>query len=1539
MQVYVSNIAKNGAITVSLRPPDSTKGQMLDGSFPTNTAPRRFPTSSTLSPASGQLLNQLKTGMKLEGTVASRTQYATFVNVNVIRKGKGGTFTEVNGMLHKADILPHSSKSQMQKGDAVTVYVKEVFKNSGRFTLTTDPGIDKAAILKGKEVTKTEGKERRRSRRLRRLLDNIVVGTTVKGTVLKVIPQGVLVSINSFGPMAITGLLGKNDLPKQYAVPPDLRESFQRQLLMQDFIPGREITCGVMKVTTKTSPNLMYHMKLSYEEFGPLPKDDFVITDKFGEIDPFKSTNGDDDDNDDNNEDNIDGGEGSELNDMDDDVKEIYDELRGKKPQMSAQDVKDWADIQDMVAEGAIDNKAIDMAITRAGSNPKNGFLTLEQFRDFVDILQDVLDGIDVGDNDDDDEDEGEDKVANIKKSNADARDSSAAKASPSSKESEGDADDFDSLIREIFDELRGKEKVIPVAAFKAWDEISEMISSKMITMNKVDDLLKEVGVKKSIDFDQFSKLVEILDDLASEHDESSAPSSTQKASSSAQEKKPSNSAMMDDKNDDDDDDEDQSDEFAEIYREVFDELSGGKPTVSISKFKAWEDIQEMISSKIITSDILEKTIKESGAGKTIDFDQFVKIVENLDQFVSGDEDSSNDNSGTSSTKETAENEEIDEEFKEYAKEMFDSLRGNLAEVPVKAFKAWEDVKEMISLELLTMQDIDDVIMAAGIKNSMNFDEFCDVVEAINDIADASDEDAEVVKKYQEIFDKLKGKNEKLSIANFKKWDAVKSAIEEGVLKMGDIDYHIKETLRKDKEMNFDQFYSLVDVIEGEGDDDDDDADWDESMEDEDDEAEEEENATATPSLDEEYHALAKDLFDELRGKDATCSLQKFKNWGDLKEMIEGKIITQDDVNNVLKRLGVKESLNFDQFYQVVRLIDEIAEGSADPLQAGSSNMEKDAFEEVSREAFEELCGKGAEDMPISTFKAWADVQDMIKSGIVTEALIDASIKKVGAGKRINLEQFCKLIEIIDDAANGGTGNMKAGDNTANDNDGNEEGVEDDSVFQEVGKETFQELLGKTGSDRVPVTVFKSWALQYLSDLLPDKAEAKATLEEVMKVSGIKKSMTYNEFSQLLELLEEATTKIDDDDAEFEVLAGKGFGAASPASTNAVKKTDTSSKALVQHEDDDDNKEDDLVDEDLSIMLNENFDALRGKSDKVSVKAFRNWEEVVGMIQDEVITEKQLNDIISAVLEDEKKKDSLDFEQFSEAILRLDELAGSYEDDEDVSMENQADKYESSSPSDDTFAGSNDDDDDDEMSPEEIEEFTRDLFETLRGNKKSVSVKTFMAWTDLQDMIKEGVIDNETITALMLEVGVKPTSGEMNYDQFKELVRMVDEAASAYGDGSDNDDEDTIAPDEDDDEEEESLSNQGDDDEEEDDYTGTQYAEARNAFDKLRGKAQDVNLQVFKSWDLYKIVIKSGAMKESTLDLVIDAVMEDANSPGKLEFPQFVKLFNLLKDAPSHVESDKQGKNASNNGSSDESIDDDEEDDMDEEGGTYFGRN
>jgi hypothetical protein len=147
-----------------------------------------------------------------------------------------------------------------------------------RYTLTTDPEITKEKILQLRQENKFDKVQRRKMRQIGRMIDDVEVGQTVKGIVYDVVSQGVLVKVTSL-PFNTTGLIGKVDLPTQYSIPADIKESIQRQLLQQDFVRGREVTCGVIAKSSQFSTNMLYTLRLVLEEFGPIPGDDVEIPD------------------------------------------------------------------------------------------------------------------------------------------------------------------------------------------------------------------------------------------------------------------------------------------------------------------------------------------------------------------------------------------------------------------------------------------------------------------------------------------------------------------------------------------------------------------------------------------------------------------------------------------------------------------------------------------------------------------------------------------------------------------------------------------------------------------------------------------------------------------------------------------------------------------------------------------------------------------------------------------------------------------------------------------------------------------------------------------------------------------------------------------------------------------------------------------------------------------------------------------------------------------------------------------------------------
>jgi hypothetical protein len=151
VKVAITNEDSTGSFVVSLANPGGggTNFQSLNA-VPRNGAAgnmnpsnhrfkQQLPVVVGIEKPLGPDLNKLKAGDAIPGTVTSLTSYGAFLSTNVYRqKGKSGRWVPVDVLLHRKDIprnmltpSPLGFAILYRPGDNVTVYVKEVFKNSG----------------------------------------------------------------------------------------------------------------------------------------------------------------------------------------------------------------------------------------------------------------------------------------------------------------------------------------------------------------------------------------------------------------------------------------------------------------------------------------------------------------------------------------------------------------------------------------------------------------------------------------------------------------------------------------------------------------------------------------------------------------------------------------------------------------------------------------------------------------------------------------------------------------------------------------------------------------------------------------------------------------------------------------------------------------------------------------------------------------------------------------------------------------------------------------------------------------------------------------------------------------------------------------------------------------------------------------------------------------------------------------------------------------------------------------------------------------
>ena len=164
-------------------------------------------------------------------------------------------------------------------------------------------------------------------------------------------------------------------------------------------------------------------------------------------------------------------------------------------------------------------------------------------------------------------------------------------------------------------------------------------------------------------------------------------------------------------------------------------------------------------------------------------------------------------------------------------------------------------------------------------------------------------------------------------------------------------------------------------------------------------------DADADEELDEEdLKEVAKELFDELRGKDKKVSVAAFMAWGDVKDMIADEVVTKEEIMEIISEAADgKKVLDFDQFYEVVSQLDGIAEDA--------DEMDDDTMKEVALELFDELRGK-KKLVPVADFMAWEDVKELLADGSVTKEYLNT---KLAGLKSLDFDQFFDIVNEMED--------------------------------------------------------------------------------------------------------------------------------------------------------------------------------------------------------------------------------------------------------------------------------------------------------------------------------------------------------------------------------------------------------------------------------------------------------------------------------------------------------------------------------------------
>lgn len=277
-------------------------------------------------------------------------------------------------------------------------------------------------------------------------------------------------------------------------------------------------------------------------------------------------------------------------------------------------------------SQGFLDQEAMDIFLAEVGYQ-KGSDLSYEQFASLVTMLDENMRAM--GDGVSEQSGEGD-----------------------SEEDEKVDLDDaeLEEVAREIFDELRGKAKGLPIKAFKAWDEVRSAVAAGILSEKTLGTLISEVAAPRASDlaFDEFKELVQLLDEAADVAMGASEGPALSGAKAQSSIKGPKNSSAkvastLDDVDEDDgevwsqeeDQDEPTPEELETFAREVYDELKSAKTgKLTVKSFRAWEGMREVLETGELSQEDLTAVLEAvDGDNKgSLSFAQFRKAMDMIEE-------------------------------------------------------------------------------------------------------------------------------------------------------------------------------------------------------------------------------------------------------------------------------------------------------------------------------------------------------------------------------------------------------------------------------------------------------------------------------------------------------------------------------------------------------------------------------------------------------------------------------------------------------------------------------------------------------------------------------------------------------------------------------------------------------------------------------------------------------------------------------------------------------------------------------------------
>ena len=502
---------------------------------------------------------------------------------------------------------------------------------------------------------------------------------------------------------------------------------------------------------------------------------------------------------------------------------------------------------------------------------------------------------------------------------------------------------------------------------------------------------------------------------------------------------------------------------------------------------------------------------------------------------------------------------------------------------------------------------------------------------------------------------------------------------------------------------------------------------------------------------------LLKYVFDGVSGGKAHVTLQDAMKWDFVEALLKKKTLSRRQVEAAFTKSSVKS--NKSKSSKSSKIVKQLSPAEFDTFMGILSENETENKDKMSNEALiqSQLIDTGDEDI----------------------SEVDLSVSVSGSGE-LPLELSPSSSQSVLKAL---ASDVAASDGVEYDDD-EEEDLEDlEDGYEEVTiEEAFEGISG--GKKIVSLQQVAEW--EVVKELIEAGQIDMAELKDMFQRAGAKgrNTLTLDGFESLLDLLE-PITEIFDGDEEEEVAAEQGLmrfteDSSTSAESNKGNKGNKGNKVAIES----DKTDADADDVDDAQLLGEVFASIANKKAFASRKDLLNWDFVLDLMGEGLLTEESLNEQMLAAGGGDK---GIALESFDTLVDNLVLLYGEESegeeggDDDDEGGEIIALEANTEADAD----ADTEEDHDHDHDEEEGEYYDVDIetaFAEIAKGKDTVSITDVLKWDLISQMKDATLITEEEVLALVETAGVEDSSkmSKLDFEAFVDELTAGSEEFDDY---------------------------------------------------------------------------------------------------------------------------------------------------------------